>query len=186
MLALLPAEPAGWNVRTADDLYRFSGVLQTRHLAERTYARATERGRLEVNAYVAHWIAGAAPVSLVASHTPDACWPGSGWMPEANPDRQVVLTAGDRTLPLAEQRVFRFGEQPQHVWYWHVYDGRVISYRDPYSIPALIEIALRYGFRREGSQYFVRLSSNRPWEEIRDEPLVRELAANLARIGLAP
>jgi exosortase len=186
VLTLLPAEPAGWAVRTTDDLYRFSGVLQTRHLAERTYARATPEGRLELNAYVAHWVAGGAPVSLVASHTPDACWPGSGWVPEPNPDRQVTLTAGDRTLPLAEQRVFRFGEQPQHVWYWHIYDGRVISYRDPYSIPALVEIALRYGFRREGSQYFVRLSSNRPWEEIRDEPLVRELAANFARIGLAP
>jgi exosortase len=186
VLTLLPAEPAGWSVRTTDDLNRFSGILQTRHLAERTYARATAQGRLEVNAYVAHWNAGAAPVSLVASHTPDACWPGAGWIPEPNPDRQAALTTGERTLPLAEQRVFRFGEQPQHVWYWHIYDGRVISYRDPYSIPALVEIALRYGFRREGSQYFVRLSSNRPWEDIRDEPLVRELAANLARIGLAP
>ncbi len=186
VLALLPAEAPGWTVRTTDDLYRFSGVLQTRHLAERTYLRATAQGEVHVNAYVAHWSAGSAPVSLVASHTPDACWPGSGWLPEENPDRQVALKTGDRSLPLAEQRVFRFGEQPQHVWYWHIYDGRVISYRDPYSIPALVEIALRYGFRREGSQYFVRLSSNRPWEEIRGEPLIRELAANLARVGLGP
>ena len=183
---LLPAEPAGWTVRTSDDLYRFSGVLQTRHLAERTYFRPTAAGPLQINAYVAHWTAGSAPVSLVASHTPDACWPGSGWLPEETPDRQVTLTTGDRLLPLAEQRIFRFGDQPQHVWYWHVYDGRVINYRDPYSIPALVEIALRYGFRRQGSQYFVRLSSNRPWSEIRDEPLVRELAANFAGLGIAP
>lgn len=64
--------------------------------------------------------------------------------------------------------------------------GRVINYQDPHSIPALVSSALRHGFRREGAQYFVRLSSNRPWAEIRDEPLVRELAGNLSRIGLQP
>ena len=184
--SLLPAESAGWAVRTNEDLYRFSGVLQTSFLAERTYLRMTDAGPLQINAYVAHWSAGAAPVSLVASHTPDACWPGAGWSAEPNEQRQADLTAGARVLPRAEQRIFRLGGQPQYVWFWHVYDARVINYEDPYSIPALLAIAVRYGFRREGSQYFVRLSSNRPWAEVRDEPLVHELAANLSRIGLKP
>ncbi len=182
---LVPATPAGWQVATVEGLTRFSGILQTEHLIERNYRTVINGQPVILNVYVAHWIAGAAPVSLVASHTPDACWPGGGWKLEPHPDRQVELPLGPRQLPVAEHRIFRFGQAPQHVWFWHVYNGRVINYRDPYSVPALVEIALRYGFSREGSQYFVRVSSNASWDQLRDQPLVQELFANLAPIGLA-
>lgn len=182
--ALLPAQPDGWMVKTTEDLYRFSGILQTQHLVERTYAKLIDGRPVQLNVYVAHWIPGAAPVSLVASHTPDACWPGAGWQPQPNPERQVSLQLGDQTLAPAEHRIFRYGNNPQQVWFWHIYNGRAISYRDPYSIPALLEIALQYGFSREGAQYFVRISANVPWNEIRDEALVREIVANLAPLGL--
>ncbi|WP_415907223.1 hypothetical protein [Oleiharenicola sp. Vm1] len=78
------------------------------------------------------------------------------------------------------------GQLPQHVWFWHVYNDRVINYRDPYSVSALFEIAWRYGFRRDGNQYFVRFSSNQPWEKIAQEPLVQEIFTRLATIGLSP
>ncbi|MBA4136486.1 MAG: hypothetical protein C0518_04130 [Opitutus sp.] len=184
--SLLPAQPPGWQVVTAPDLYRFSGILQTEHLVERTYFRASPSRPVQLNVYVAHWIAGAAPVSLVASHTPDACWPGAGWVSEPTPDRQVILETGGRKLPVGEHRRFTHGAAPQHVWFWHIYNGRVINYRDPYSISALVEIALAYGFRREGPQYFVRVSSNVPWEQLHDEPLVREIFNHLDRVGLRP
>ena len=73
---------------------------------------------------------------------------------------------------------------PQNVWFWHIYDGKPINYRDPYSVSALFQIALEYGFRRQGDQFFVRVSSNKNWDEIAQEPLVREIFANLASIGL--
>lgn len=183
---LIPADAANWQVKTLDDLTRFSGILQTNHLLERNYRGVIDGQPVQLNVYIAHWVAGAAPVSLVASHTPDACWPGAGWKTESHPDRQVDLTLGAQRLPTAEHRIFRYGQAPQHVWFWHIYNGRVINYRDPYSVPALVEIALRYGFSREGSQYFIRVSSNVPWEKLRDQPVVRELFANLAPIGLQP
>jgi hypothetical protein len=65
-----------------------------------------------------------------------------------------------------------------------VFDGRAIDYQDPYSIPALLEIALKYGFRRQGSQYFIRISSNRPWTELAAEPLLRQILANLQPAGI--
>jgi len=184
--ALLPAQPDGWMVKTTEDLYRFSGILQTQHLVERTYARLINGRPVQLNVYVAHWTPGAAPVSLVASHTPDACWPGAGWQAQPNPERQVSLALGSERLAPAEHRIFRYGNTPQQVWFWHIYNGRAITYRDPYSIPALLEIALQYGFSREGAQYFVRVSSNVPWEDIRDEALVREIVANLGPLGLKP
>ncbi len=182
---LLPAAPAGWEVRTASDLYQFAGILRTSHLAERTYFKAIDGQPCQLTAYVAYWAAGQAPVSLVASHTPDACWPGAGWAPQPAPS-PGALVAGGRALPVGEYRFFRSASAyPQYVWFWHVYNGRVISYRDPYSVPALLELAVRYGFQREGEQYFVRLSSNQPWDKLAAEPLVQELLGNFAKVGLA-
>ena len=51
-------------------------------------------------------------------------------------------------------------------------------------LPALLEIALKYGFRRQGSQYFIRVSSNQPWTELAQDPLVREIMTNLKTTGL--
>ncbi|MDP1580111.1 MAG: exosortase/archaeosortase family protein [Candidatus Didemnitutus sp.] len=182
--AILPTESPDWKIVTAEDLYRFAGILQTTHLAERNYYRVVGGQTIQLNAYVAHWEPGRASVSQVASHTPDACWPGNGWDVKPNPEPKAILALGNHTLPLAEHRLFQRGPMPQHVWFWHIYDGQVINYQDPYSIPALLEIALRYGFRRNGAQSFVRFSSNRPWEDFKDDPLVHEIFENLRQIGL--
>lgn len=183
--ALLPAAADGWEVYTAKDLYRFSDVLHTDTLFERTYLRRDGNSVIQLTAYVAYWRAGQAPVSLVASHTPDACWPGSGWIKDDVPSGLVDLSLPGRKLAPAEHRLFR---QPdgygQHVWFWHLHDGRVINYRDPYSVPALLQIALQYGFRREGDQLFIRISSNVAWERLAGDPLLRQLLDNLTRTGL--
>ena len=187
LATLLPAAADGWKVTEPDDLYQFTGILQTTHLMERTYLRADADGQpVQITVYVAYWPAGQTSVSRVASHTPDACWPGAGWTSQTNAgDRRQTLTAGELRLAPAEYRLFRTDRGfAQHVWFWHVFDNRVIDYRDPYSIPALLQIALQYGFKRQGSQYFVRLSSNRPWSDLAAEPLMRDILAGLARTGL--
>jgi exosortase len=186
LASLLPAEAEGWTVRTATDLYQFAGVLETTHLFQRTYERMDAAGSFNITVYVAYWPAGQTSVSRVASHTPDACWPGAGWIAQsANTRHQEPLPLGGRPLAPSEQRLFQTDRGfTQHVWFWHVYDGRVIDYRDPYSLSALLDLALRYGFRRQGSQYFVRLSGNRPWEQLEREPLVREIGERLHTIGL--
>lgn len=184
---LVPASATGWNVTEPGDLYQFTGILETTHLMERTYLRRDASGEpVQVTIYIAYWPAGQTSVSRVASHTPDACWPGAGWNSHtAGADRRQVLALAGLALAPAEYRLFRTDRgHAQHVWFWHVFDGRVIDYRDPYSIPALLQIAWQYGFKRQGSQYFVRLSSNRPWSELADEPLMKEILSGLARTGL--
>ena len=154
-------------------------------MVEHSYVRGAGEDVVQLTVYVAYWAPGQTPVSRVAAHTPDACWPGSGWAPLAQPYPQQNLPLGERTLPLAEHRLFRSaGSLTEHVWFWHIYDGRVINYRDPYSVPALLEIALRYGFRRQGAQYFVRVSSNQSWEKLAPEPLLREIFVKLQPLGL--
>lgn len=186
IMALFPDHAPGWRSATARNLYQFSDVLRTTHLGERTYIREDDGDVTQLTVYISHWPSGTAPVSLVASHTPDACWPGTGWVAQPERYRNALLNIGDRQLPVAEQRFFLNGDYPQYVWFWHIYDGRVLNYRDPYSVSALLELALKYGFRRQGSQYFIRISSNRPWDDIAAEPLLGQIVAKLSPLGLKP
>jgi exosortase len=183
LMGLLPATFNGWEVVTSD-LYEFAGTLHTDHLAQRRYIKGPSNDRTEITLYMAYWHAGQAPVSLVASHTPDACWPGSGWVAVPTKDPRPTLIIDARRLPDPEYRLFETGDFPQYVWFWHIYDGRPISYRDPYSPVALLHIALRYGFRHGGDQVFIRVSSNRPWRTIANEPLLAEFFARTKALGL--
>lgn len=187
LTSLVPAQADGWQVNTVNDLSKFSGILQTTDLLERTYVRPDGRGGyLMLNVYVAYWPSGRTSVSRVASHTPDACWPGSGWFAQMDRTKHAESPAIDGApVAPAEYRFFQSNAgHAQHVWFWHVFDGRVITYRDPYSLPALLKIALEYGFRRQGSQYFIRISSNRAWNELSAEPLLKEIVHNLGSVGL--
>jgi len=184
LAALLPATADGWHVETSTSLYQFRDTLRTDHLAQRTYSRETEQGVEVVTIYLAYWRPGQASVSLVASHTPDACWPGAGWeaLPVAAP--RVNLALANRTLAAAEARSFRSGTYPQNVWYWHLFDGRLLAHENPNSPAELLRLAWRYGFRRDGDQLFVRVSSNRDWESIRHAPFIETLFARLQPLGL--
>ena len=185
LAALLPDAPTGWQMSNSD-LFEFRGTLRTEYLAQRNYRCPASHGRppTELVLYVAYWRAGQAPVSLVAAHTPDACWPGAGWSVQPNTHPRVALTSADRPLPTAEYRIFDLRGLPYHVWYWHVHDGQPIAYRDPYSALELLRIAWRFGFRRDGDQVFIRVSSNRPWEEIQDEALLRDFFARVRPLGV--
>ncbi len=184
LAAILPESLPGWRVETSHDLYQFSETLRTEHLAQRTYVRPAADGVDQITIYLAYWRPGQAPVSLVASHTPDACWPGSGWTAIPSANTRETLALPSRSLAVAESRFFKNGQFPQHVWFWHLHDGRPIRYNDPYSPTELLNIALRYGFAQDGDQLFVRISSNRPWSTLAAEPLLTDIFSRLQALGL--
>jgi hypothetical protein len=159
-------------------------VLRTDFLAQRHYRRQDADGPTEITLYVAYWRPGQATVSAVAAHTPDACWPGAGWTAISIPQTEVALPLTKRSLPLAEYRVFRAGQVGQNVWFWHLYDGQTINIRDSLSPLAALATALQYGFRHEGPQMFVRVTSNRPWGRIRHEEVLADFFRQTQAHGL--
>jgi exosortase len=184
LVSMLPVSAAGWQVEDTPDLFQFAGILRTDHLAQRTYRRKDAAGVEQVTIYLAYWSEGQASVGLVGSHTPDACWPGAGWVPTPVPDPVVALDVGGSTLAAAQHRLFVDEGYPQQVWYWQLYEGRPVDVGNPKSVRALVRIALRYGFRKSGSQAFVRISSNRSWVEISREPFVVEFVERARALGL--
>ena len=184
LLSMLPTEADGWRVTTSTEVYQFSGILETENLAQRTYRKRSGDREIQLTVYLAFWQAGQSSVSQVAMHTPDACWPGSGWSLIQNETPQETLILPGLNLPVAESRLFYNGPYPQHVWFWHVYNGRPIAYENPYSATELLRIALRHGFTRNGDQLFVRVSANVNWELLANEPLLQEIFQNLVPLGL--
>jgi exosortase len=182
--SLLPAAPPGWTSHSETDFSAWSGVLKTDVLAMRTYLRPTAAGGDQITLYVAYWRPGQAPVSLVSSHTPDACWPGVGWVATPLSSPRQPLAVDGRTLPPAECRLFQNGAYREYVWYWHLYAGRPIQEEDPYTLRHLLHLALTYGYRHDGDQWFVRASSNRPWDEIAAQPTVVAFFGRLQPFGL--
>lgn len=185
--ALLPKTPAGWDVVQTADLYRFTSVLETDRLVQRTYVRRRPGSTqpLVVTVYIAYWSPGQVPVSLVASHTPEACWPGSGWVAEPVAPPPSPFVAGGAAVSAPQYRRFVNAGFPQNVWYWHLHDGRSIAgvaLAD--SAPALLRLAWNYGFHSDGEQFFVRISSDCPWSEIAGDPLIANLVASLRPYGL--
>ena len=148
------------------------------------YVRGRGVDQVQITFNLAYWQPGQASVTLVAAHTPDACWPGAGWQERATPNPHLGLQAGDRQLAPAEARLFTYAHYPQYVWFWHLYDGRSIPYQNPYSLRELASIAWHYGFRRGGDQMFISVASNLPWPAIAHEPLVRDFFAHTLPLGL--
>ena len=181
---LFPRAPEGWTVEDERDLDQFSDVLRTSTLVRRIYSHGEGRDVEHVTLYVAYWKPGQAPVSVVSAHTPDACWPSSGWTVRPGSSAYGPLVVGTRTLPAAEKRVFEHEGYATSVWYWHLYSGRALEHNNVYSVRGLLELALAYGFRRGGDQLFVLVSSNRPWEKVSQEELVKAFFERLGPLGL--
>jgi len=180
---VLPTSAPGWSVTTDASIYQFRSTLQTDTLLQRTYLKHTPAGIHQVTVYLAYWRAGQASVSSVSTHTPDACWPGSGWVLEPQPVTREVLATPGGPLPAAEARLFRNQHFPQYVWFWHFYDGRLLAHLDPRSPGALLKLAWNHGFSREGDQLFVRISSNHPWSDFANDPLAQTILSSLRPLG---
>jgi hypothetical protein len=181
---LLPAPPPGWTAQTTLDLDQYSEILHTHALIERVYSAGPMPESAHLTLYLAYWRPGQAPVSLVDAHTPDACWPGTGWEAEPVPSERASLGVGGRTLAPAECRLFARNRLETHVWFWHLYGGRPLTFVDPYSAARLVGLTWRYGFGQARDQLFVRVSSNRPWQEIASQPALRQFFASLKPLGL--
>jgi exosortase len=184
LAALLPEAPPGWIARSTPDLEQYSGTLHTHALVERVYSAGPTLESTRITLYLAYWSPGQAPVSLVDAHTPDACWPGTGWDSKPVPKDREALEVDGRLLAPAECRLFEHDAFETRVWYWHLYGGRPLVFVDPYSATRLLELAWRYGFGEAKDQLFVRVSSNRPWEEIASQPALRQFFARLKPLGL--
>lgn len=189
----LPKNIAGWISRelplggTESVAGKARAVLNFNRYVYREYKRENRW----ISVYVAYWRPGQMPPHLVASHTPDQCWTSAGWKCDSFGRRSVKPGGLRDKLKPAEWRVFRSpGGSSVHVLYWHVVGTNLYDYGGQRfnSVPhvgAWMRGAWDHFRGRQAEQYFIRLTSNRPVEEVWNEPGFQQILAALAKLGLA-
>jgi hypothetical protein len=152
--------------------------------------RTYRRGDLIVGVYAAYWSAGRMPVQKVASHTPDRCWSENGWICDQLRSNEPVVSGGLVLRP-ANWRLFLTPgatRDRQYVLYWHLVGDELYDYGDglnrrPNPIKWWRD-TVHYAIKGSANQKFIRLTSNRPFEELRGDPGWEELLGALAKLGL--
>lgn len=153
---------------------------------DRSVFREYTDGRRKLALYVAHWNPRKFHPRLIAIHTPDVCWVGNGWkMSNENYSYPVSLSAGP-AWP-AQYREFDANGTLTYVIYWHVVNGRLSGYAvGPNSAQSSFVGNLMNDLRHAaGEQFFIRISSEQPWEEWVNDPLFKGILDAFAPVLLA-
>jgi len=187
----IPADIAGWNGKDlplgASEF--ISGEVEKVLNYDEVFYREYSRGGESFAVYVAYWGAGKMPTRLVASHTPDRCWTENGWRCLEMKFKTAQTFDGQALLP-AEWRMFEppRGGAPTYVLYWHLVEGRSYDYGDRFNnIPSPVlwcKDAMQQALLGSREQYFIRLTSSEPLENLWADPGFAEVMLGLGRLGL--
>lgn len=148
--------------------------------------RRYSSGRSEFDVYVAYWRPGKMSQRLVAGHTPDVCWVAAGWTLQSYDVRSLNSDTGG-VLPPAQYRVFESAGGKRHVVFWHFSGQEVVSYEPGKSPPWWTPLTdlLRQGFHQRREQFFIRISSEEPMENLLSNAGFREVLRSLPMPGAA-
>ena len=131
-------------------------------------------GDREISIYVAYWQLGKMSPRLVASHTPDVCWVGIGWVCQSAGIADLEVANGQKLR--VKTRVFAAPVgAPQHLMFCHLVGGLPRDYGQ-FGRPAWYAFLseLRWGgLNLREEQLFFRISSNHPFETFSDAAPVR-------------
>lgn len=185
----LPLELPGW---TSRDL-PLAETEETRNAVESIlqfddyFSRSYRSGSTEITLYVAYWRPDRMPPRLVGRHTPDRCWILNGWNCESR-NRGVLLAGTHGLLKPAETGTYAFKKQARlHVAFWHLVGSEVYAYGPEQSdmvVFAPLKDLRTFGLNQRKEQYFIRLASNVPLNQIWPNPGFRQLLAGLEHLGV--
>lgn len=193
---LLPERIPGWQStlvplsQTPEGEQRVLNVLDL----DDVFCRQYTKGDTEVMVYAAYWFPGSEPYSSVAIHNPDSCWVIAGWdVLERESNRSIELAG----IPLKQHEwgVYRKAGHETYVIFWHLLGGEPNQYiknmiwtssgldsfkRQFYFIYNMYQM----GFDLGQDQLFVRISSNKPFEEIEASGELQEILSAFEGLGL--
>lgn len=186
---LLPAarDLEGWRIEDApiaDTPEMRRRVVELLNYDDAVY-RIYSLGRMRISVYLAYWRPGRMPVRAIANHTPDVCWVDSGWVC-AQRDELETLSVNDIRVAHTEHRIYTINGRIEHVVFWHVAGTEIISYRTGGRPPwyAAITEFFRWGLELRQEQFFLRISSDRPLEEILGTDVFKRVIGKVPGITL--
>ena len=186
----VPIKIPGWQAKDeplgASELMRgqVASILNFDDYVYRIYTRGDTR----IGFYVAYWRRDRMPVSRVASHTPDRCWTENGWKCETMGFNQVLILPDKSRLQPAQSRLFVSPSNTrENVLFWHMVGGKAFDFGERFTAfthpGKWLRDTVAYATLGSSEQYFIRLTSNRSFEELRGDAGWDELLRALAELG---
>jgi hypothetical protein len=187
----IPERIDGWQVidldlgPTESVTQRSYNLLKLDDFVHRQY----RRGDRNFSVYVAYWKPGKMPVRLVNQHSPDRCWTEVGWVCT---DREwnVQRSVHGRDLQPGQWGVYEIGDHTNYTYFWHIVGGEVHWYggkrlNTKSSLTSVWEDFRKFGLNVHREQFFVRVVSPEPMDDLWDEPAFQAVMADLAELCLA-
>jgi hypothetical protein len=186
----VPAILPGWEVKDLPlgDTEALTASVASLLKFDAYIYREYRRGPRTFTVYVAYWTPGKIPPQLVEAHTPDICWPGSGWFCEQR-ENNVDLGSGPTALGKGAQRVFSMPGRRIYVQFWHLVGGvqddfstrwDIISYATRWSRDMMRSL----GGHGPREQFFIRIASAEPLETIAAEAGAVEILQRLRAVAI--
>ena len=184
---IVPSELSGWTIKdqnmaeSPESSARISKFLKF----DDALFRVFEQGNTFVGLYIAYWRPGKASYRWAGSHTPDTCWVVNGW---TRTDRQysIPFQCGGIPFEPAEFGIYEKNGNAQQVYFWHLIGGKAFSYKQKgrsYAFNALVDIK-SHGLNLRQEQFFIRLSSNRSLEDLRQQNGFDQILNALLKLGI--
>ena len=185
---IVPEELKGWSIQDLDmaespeSSARISEFLNF----DDALFRVFRKGDIFVGLYIAYWTPGKASYRWAGAHTPDTCWVQNGW---SCTDREYAIPFQNKETEFqpAEFGVYEKSGSAQNVYFWHLVGGEAFSYKQKggHNIFAALLDIKEYGLNLRDEQFFIRLSSNKTIDELKQIEGFNKILDSLNEIGLA-
>ncbi len=139
--------------------------------------------------FMAYWGTGKMAPQLVATHNPDRCWTKNGWTC-VDSKFDHIKTVDEKNLLPGQWRYFKdFNDSPHYVMFWHLVGGEVYDYggkrlNDNPSPIIWLKDSIKSKLVGIKEQYFIRVNSNVPLEQLWDKPKFQEVMKSISELGL--
>jgi hypothetical protein len=187
----IPEQLPGWEITDMD-------LGPTESVTQRSYDllrlddfvhRQYKRGDQSFSVYIAYWKPGKMPVRLVNQHTPDRCWTEVGFVctdREWNVERSV----NGEALQPGQWGVYELEDIKNYTYFWHIVGGEAHWYggeriNTKSSLTSVWEDFRKFGLNVHREQFFVRITSAKPMDDLWDQPGFQAVMADLADLCLA-
>lgn len=148
--------------------------------------RVYEKGNTFIGLYIAYWKPGTASYRWAGAHTPDTCWVQSGWTCDER-EYSVPFSYESTDFVPAEYGIYSKDGSAQSVYFWHLVGGESMSYKQHggHSILGALDDIKAHGLNLRKEQFFIRLSSNKDLETLKQTSGFDQILDSLIAIGLS-
>lgn len=185
----IPVDLEGWEVEDlplAPTMEAEEKALTILNFSD-AISRSYKKGDQTIILYMAYWEPLRMPVRQVGAHTPDVCWIQNGWTCEPqNRHYEEDFYIGTQKLKPAQYGKYEKHGVIQHTYFWHIVGGKLFVARNKFGKHnrwQYITDFRDFGMNQQREQFFIRISSNKPFDSLWGDKEFQRLMGAVAKVS---